>query len=139
MSDPSYQLKTTEEGVSWVRIPNYPLMNTDANGRIFLNWNTKFYKQTGLEFIEKPIEAPFVIFGTTAEGITNPVPNPAGPNIHMKYKQTFYIILLLGLLLANQLGHQESRYWQPSSDYYFSLLHTRICSLCPSTRTYCRR
>ena len=78
VSDPSYQLKTTKEGVSWVRIPNYPLMNTDANGRIFLNWNTKFYKQTGLEFLEKPIEAPFVIFGTTAEGITNPVPTPAG-------------------------------------------------------------
>ena len=78
VSDPSYQLKTTEEGVSWVRIPNYPLMNTDANGRIFLNWNTKFYKQTGLEFLKNPIEAPFVIFGTTAEGITNPVPTPAG-------------------------------------------------------------
>lgn len=79
VGDPSYQLKTTPEGVQWVRIPNYPLMNTDANGRIFLNWNTKFYKQTGLEFMENPIEAPFVIFGTTAEGITNPVPTPAGP------------------------------------------------------------
>ena len=79
VSDPSYQLKTTPEGVQWVRIPNYPLMNTDANGRIFLNWNTKFYKQTGLEFLKNPIEAPFVIFGTTAEGITNPVPTPAGP------------------------------------------------------------
>ena len=78
VNDPSYQLKTTNEGVQWVRIPNYPLMNTDANGRIFLNWNTKFYKQTGLEFLENPIEAPFVIFGTTAEGITNPVPTPAG-------------------------------------------------------------
>ena len=53
-------------------------MNTDANGRIWLNWNTKFYKQTGMEFINNPIEAPFVIFGTTAEGITNPVPTPAG-------------------------------------------------------------
>ena len=53
-------------------------MNTDANGRIFLNWNTKFYKQTGLEYLENPIPAPFVIFGTTAEGVTNPVPTPAG-------------------------------------------------------------
>jgi len=78
VSDPSYQLKTTPEGVQWVRIPNYPLMNTDANGRIFLNWNTKFYKQTGLEFLKNPIEAPFIIFGTTAEGVTNPVPTPAG-------------------------------------------------------------
>ena len=78
VNDPSYQLKTTPEGVQWVRVPNYPLMNTDANGRIFLNWNTKFYKQTGLEFLKNPIEAPFIIFGTTAEGITNPVPTPAG-------------------------------------------------------------
>jgi len=78
VDDPSYQLKTTPEGVQWVRVPSYPLMNTDANGRIFLNWNTKFYKQTGLEFMENPIQAPFVIFGTTAEGITNPVPTPAG-------------------------------------------------------------
>ena len=78
VGDPSYQIKTEEQGLAWVRVPNYPLMNTDANGRIWLNWNTKFYKQTGLEFIENPIDAPFVIFGTTAEGITNPVPTPAG-------------------------------------------------------------
>ena len=78
IGDPSYQIKTEEQGLAWVRVPNYPLMNTDANGRIWLNWNTKFYKQTGLEFINNPIEAPFVIFGTTAEGITNPVPTPAG-------------------------------------------------------------
>ena len=78
VNDPSYQLKTTPEGIDWIRIPNYPLMNTDANGRIFLNWNTNFYKQSGMEFLNNPIEAPFVIFGTTAEGVTNPVPTPAG-------------------------------------------------------------
>ena len=79
IGDPSYQLKTGTQGIEWIRVPNYPLMNTDANGRIFLNWNTKFYKQTGTEFINNPIEAPFVIVGTTAEGVTNPVPTPAGP------------------------------------------------------------
>jgi adenylate cyclase len=78
LDHPSYQLKTTNEGVSWVRVPGYPLMNTDANGRIFLDWNTKFYKQTASEFLENPIPAPFVIFGVTAEGVNNPVPTPAG-------------------------------------------------------------
>jgi adenylate cyclase len=78
VGDPSYQLKTNEEGIEWIRIPNYLLINTDANGRIWLNWNTKFYKQTANEFINNAMEAPFVIFGTTAEGITNPVPTPAG-------------------------------------------------------------
>ena len=79
IGDPSYQLKTNEQGIEWIRVPNYPLMNTDSNGRIFLDWNTKFYKQTGSEFIKNPIEAPFVIVGTTAEGVTNPVPTPSGP------------------------------------------------------------
>ena len=79
IGDPRYQLKTNEQGIEWIRVPNYPLMNTDSNGRIFLDWNTKFYKQTGSEFIKNPIEAPFVIVGTTAEGVTNPVPTPAGP------------------------------------------------------------
>ena len=74
----SYQLKTTQEGIEWVRVPSYPLMNTDANGRIYLNWNTKFYKQTAVEFLNNPIQAPFTIFGTTAEGITNPIATPAG-------------------------------------------------------------
>ena len=78
VQDPSYQIKTEEQGLAWVRVPSYPLMNTDANGRIYLNWNTNFYKQTASTFINDPIEAPFVIFGTTAEGITNPVPTPAG-------------------------------------------------------------
>ena len=83
-------------------------MNTDANGRIFLNWNTKFYKQTGLEFVNKPIEAPFVIFGTTAEGVTNPVPTPAGAKYPHEIQANILHNLILGLLLANQLGHQVS-------------------------------
>jgi len=78
VGDPSYQLKTTQEGVSWVRVPNYPLMNTDANGRIFLDWNTKFYRQSAAEFMQNPIPAPFVIVGVTAEGVNNPTPTPAG-------------------------------------------------------------
>ena len=97
VNDPSYQLKTTQEGIEWIRIPNYPLMNTDANGRIFLNWNTKFYKQTGLEFLKNPIDAPFVIFGTIAEGITNPVPTPAGP----KYPHEIQANILHNLITGN--------------------------------------
>ena len=79
VGDPSYQIKTEEQGIVWVRIPNYPNINTDQNGRVFLNWNTKFYRQTAAEFMKEPIPAPFVIFGVTAEGISNPVPTPSGP------------------------------------------------------------
>ena len=113
--DPSYQLKTGEEGIEWIRVPNYPLMNTDANGRIFLNWNTKFYKQTGSEFINNPIEAPFVIVGTTAEGITNPVPTPAGP----KYPHEIQANILHNLIQGTA---PSSPSWALAVEYAIAIL-----------------
>lgn len=78
VGDPSYQIKTNETGVEWLRIPNYPNVNTDANGRIWVQQNVKFYRQTATEYMQNPIPAPFVIFGVTAEGVTNPVPTAQG-------------------------------------------------------------
>ena len=78
VGDPSYQIKTNETGVEWLRIPNYPNINTDANGRVWVQQNVKFYRQTAAEYMENPIPAPFVIFGVTAEGVTNPVPTAQG-------------------------------------------------------------
>jgi len=115
IGDPSYQIKTEEQGLAWVRIPNYPLMNTDANGRIYLNWNTKFYKQTGTEFIQNPIEAPFVIFGTTAEGVTNPVPTPAGA----KYPHEIQANILHNLITGSA---PSSPTWATIVEYTLALL-----------------
>ena len=115
IGDPSYQLKTNEQGVEWVRVPNYPLMNTDANGRIWLNWNTTFYKQSGMEFINNPIEAPFVIFGTTAEGITNPVPTPAG----VKYPHEIQANILHNLITGTAPSQPV---WSLGLEYALALL-----------------
>ena len=78
VGDPSYQIKTGDTGVEWIRVPNYPNMNTDANGFIWINTNVKFYRQTAAEYMTNPIPAPFVIFGVTAEGVVNPVPTASG-------------------------------------------------------------
>ncbi len=77
--DISYQIKTGDYGVEWVRIPAYGKMSTDANGNIWISTNVKFYRQSASEFMENPIQAPFVIFGVTAEGVSNPVPTASGP------------------------------------------------------------
>ena len=69
VGDPSYQIKTEETGVEWVRIPAYGKLTTNENGLVFANWNTKFYRQTASEYMKEPIPAPFVIFGVTAEGV----------------------------------------------------------------------
>ena len=78
VGDPSYQIKTNESGVEWLRIPSYPTVTTDANARIWIQQNVKFYRQTAAEYMKNPIPAPFVIFGVTAEGVTNPVPTAQG-------------------------------------------------------------
>lgn len=76
--DPSYQIKTTEVGVEAVRLPRYDTIKTDENGRVYANWNTKFYRQTAAEYMKEPIPAPFVIFGVTAEGVAPLVGTPTG-------------------------------------------------------------
>ena len=122
LGDPSYQLKTTEEGVSWVRVPTYPLINTDPNGRIFLNWNTTFYKQTAAEYMENPIQAPFVIFGTTAEGITNPVGTPAGA----KYPHEIQANILHNLITGTA---PSAPAWTLSGKLAFGLLSFTLLAL----------
>ena len=103
VGDPSYQIKTTDGGIEWVRVPRYPQMYTDPNGRVWINYNTKFYRQSAAEYMENPIEAPFVIFGVTAEGITNPVPTPGG----MKYPHELQANLLHNLITGNSPSTPE--------------------------------
>ena len=79
VGDPSYQIKTTNTGVEGIRIPSYPTIKTDANARVWITSNVKFYRQSAAEYLREPIEgAAFAIFGVTAEGIVNPVPTAAG-------------------------------------------------------------
>jgi adenylate cyclase len=78
VGDPSYQIKTNETGVEWLRVPSYPTITTDANARIWVQQNVKFHRQTASQYMQNPIPAPFVIFGVTAEGVTNPVPTAQG-------------------------------------------------------------
>jgi len=79
VGDPSYQIKTGQAGIEWLRIPNYPTINTDANARVWMTSNIDFYHQSAKEYLEAPITgASFVIFGVTAEGVVNPVPTAKG-------------------------------------------------------------
>jgi len=48
-SDPSYQIKSSEAGIEFVRIPQYPPIATDEHGRIWLSWNTKFKRLDATE------------------------------------------------------------------------------------------
>ena len=96
--DPSYQIITKETGVEAIRIPNYPVISTDAQARVWTTWNTQFYRQSAADYLKEPLEgAAFVIFGVTAEGVANPVPTPGGP----KFAHEVQANLLHGLIYGD--------------------------------------
>jgi adenylate cyclase len=93
--NPSYQISTKETGVEWIRLPEYPLINTDPRARVWTTWNTKFYRQSAAEYLREPLQgATFVIFGVTAEGVANPIPTPNGS----RYAHEVQANVLHGLL-----------------------------------------
>jgi len=100
-------------------------MNTDANARIFLDWNTNFYKQTGLEFLTNPIDAPFVIFGVTAEGVVNPTPTPAG----LKYPHEIQANILHNLINGSA---PSTPTWAGGAELLGALLAISIIALTTS-------
>ena len=98
--DPSYQIKTEETGVEWIRLPQYNKIITSENGTVWANWNTKFYRQTALEYLKEPIPAPFVIFGVTAEGVAPLVATPGG----VKYPHDIQATVLNTIVNGNALS-----------------------------------
>ena len=98
--DPSYQIKTEETGVEWIRLPQYNKIVTSENGTVWANWNTKFYRQTALDYLKEPIPAPFVIFGVTAEGVAPLVATPGG----VKYPHDIQATVLNTIVNGNALS-----------------------------------
>ena len=76
--DPSYQIKTGESGVEAVRIPQFPAITTDKNGRIWLGWNSKFERVEATEITKETIENKIVILGLTIEGVGGIIATPIG-------------------------------------------------------------
>ena len=105
--DPSYQIKTEETGVEWIRLPQYNKIITSENGTVWANWNTKFYRQTALEYLKEPIPAPFVIFGVTAEGVAPLVATPGG----VKYPHDIQATVLNTIVNGNALSQPSWSLW----------------------------
>jgi len=76
--DPSYQIKTGEAGVEAVRIPQFPAINTDEKGRIWLGWNNVFEHIEATELTKQKIENKIVILGLTIEGVGGIIATPTG-------------------------------------------------------------
>ena len=98
--DPSYQIRTGEVGVEWVRVPQYGKISTGSNADVWARWNTKFYRQSFSDYLEQPISAPFVIFGVTAEGVAPLVATPNGVKYPHEVQATVLHTIVNGTALS---------------------------------------
>ena len=77
--NPSYQVKSNEGGIDKMRVPGYPILQTDSNARIWLRWNKQF--QT-ISVVEEEffmtLADKTVILGVTADGLSSIVASPKG-------------------------------------------------------------
>jgi adenylate cyclase len=118
--DPSYQIKTSDAGIEFVRIPQFPPIATDERGRIWLSWNNNFDKMEATE-IDDRVKDKIVVVGLTIEGVGGIISTPTGEKwaheiqaqalqtlidgtsiVRLSYAKVIELILLsllLGLLL----------------------------------------
>jgi adenylate cyclase len=75
--DPSYQIKTGDAGLEFVRIPAFPAVPVDERGRIWTTWNTKFQTLEATE-IDDRVKDKIVILGLTIEGVGGIISTPIG-------------------------------------------------------------
>ena len=79
VGEPSYQVKSNQGGIDKMRVPGYPVIQTDSNARVWLRWNKTFDTISASE-PEKfsQLEGKTVILGISADGINGIIASPKG-------------------------------------------------------------
>ena len=75
--DNTVQIKLNENGVEKMRIPKFGAISTDNLGRIWIDWSQQ-NKSVSLTDLPKDFNNAIVIVGTTASGLSNPLPTSKG-------------------------------------------------------------
>jgi len=86
--DPSYQVRGSESGIEAVRVPSFDSINTDAAGRVWIDWASSFSQE--------PLNGTIIFVGVTAAGITPLVPTPRGLMYPHQIQATLFETLLAG-------------------------------------------
>ena len=75
--DPSFQIKLSPLGVDKMRIPQFGVIPTDAEGRVWIDWSQRS-KSVSVTDLPESLAGAVVIVDVTAAGIANPVPTALG-------------------------------------------------------------
>lgn len=74
----SYQAKVSEAGLQAIRVKGFPPVNTDANGRVWINFKYKFDSISFVSEDWSKVKGKIVVIALTAEGLNNTVATPIG-------------------------------------------------------------
>jgi adenylate cyclase len=77
VGDPSFQVKSNQNGIEAVRIPSFAKVVTDPMGRIWVDWSSSPIEHSLVE-PPKSFDGGIVIVGLSARGLNNPVATPRG-------------------------------------------------------------
>jgi adenylate cyclase len=75
--DPNFQIKLNQFGVEKMRIPQFGIIPTDSEGRVWIDWSQRS-KRVSVVDLPTDFEGAVVIVDVTASGIANPVPTATG-------------------------------------------------------------
>ena len=75
--DDTFQVKLNENGVEKMRIPSFRPISTDSLGRIWVDWSQDSIPVSAVK-LPKDFKKGIVIVGTSAAGLSNPVPTSMG-------------------------------------------------------------
>ena len=75
--DPNFQIKLNQFGVEKMRIPQFGIIPTDSEGRVWIDWSQRSHRMSVTE-VPKDLQGAIVIVDVTATGVANPVPTAMG-------------------------------------------------------------
>ena len=129
MGAPSYQIKANETGIVAVRVPGYPIINTDEYGRIWLRYNNEF-ETISVTGDLSTVAGKTVVLGLTIEGVGSTIAAPKGTQYaHMpiaislqsvfngdnptrsSMADTYELAFLVGIGLLLIVGARFTPYW----------------------------
>ena len=129
MGAPSYQIKANETGIVAVRVPGYPIINTDEYGRIWLRYNNEF-ETVSVTGDLSTVAGKTVVLGLTIEGVGSTIATPKGTQYahtpiaislqsvfngdnptRSSMADTYELAFLVGIGLLLIIGARFTPYW----------------------------
>ena len=129
MGAPSYQIKANETGIVAVRVPGYPIINTDEYGRIWLRYNNEF-ETVSVTGDLSTVAGKTVVLGLTIEGVGSTIATPKGTQFahtpiaislqsvfngdnptRSSMADTYELAFLVGIGLLLIIGARFTPYW----------------------------